>query len=416
MFCPELFGMFSQIHDPRNASYVLYEMRAIMGTLYFKNLLGIVTMRSMTEMFGDEKIPYNIYQCMGMENDGPLPHYQTINDLLCRVDPDEVEKILQEIVYRLIRRKSFDKAKFRKKWMILVDATETYSGKVKLNDHCLERRHKKGTPEETVSYYLSVLEAKIYLGGDLVVSICSEFIENNSEDYKRQKSLSIEAIKQDCETKAFKRLAKKLKKQFPRLPICILADSLYASEPVMNICKENEWDYILRYKGGSIPTIEEEFERIPERGETSYRDEAKGKNGTITFVNDIEYRKYAINMLRCLEVDKKGQERQFQFLTTFRIGTRNAQKISENGRCRWKIENQGFKRQKKEAQDITHMCSWNEQAEKIHYLMAQIADLFRKLYELFYLEKHDIKKTQRKISSDLLTSLYQPFTETEDTS
>ena len=67
-------------------------------------------------------------------------------------------------------------------------------------------------------------------------------------------------MKQDCETKAFKRLAKKIKKRFPRLPMIILGDSIYASETVMNICSKNKWDYLIRYKEGSIPSINKENE------------------------------------------------------------------------------------------------------------------------------------------------------------
>ena len=73
--------------------------------------------------------------------------------------------------------------------------------------------------------FTKVLEAKIVLGDQTVISIASEFIENENESVS----------KNDCEQNAFKRLAKKLKKEFPRLPICILGDSLYASEPVFDI-------------------------------------------------------------------------------------------------------------------------------------------------------------------------------------
>lgn len=86
-----------------------------------------------------------------------------------------------------------------------------------------------------VNYNCDVLEAKIVPGESLIVSIASEFIENTGEDSETQKEMSEAERKQDCETKAFKRLAKKLKKAYPRLPIILLADSLYASEPVMDI-------------------------------------------------------------------------------------------------------------------------------------------------------------------------------------
>lgn len=98
----------------------------------------------------------------------------------------------------MIRRKSFDDAKFRKDWIIIIDGTQLYSGNRKINEKCLERHYNKGTEQEKVNYHNDVLEAKIYFGSCLVCSICSEFIENNGEDAERQKNISEEERKQDC--------------------------------------------------------------------------------------------------------------------------------------------------------------------------------------------------------------------------
>lgn len=57
----------------------------------------------------------------------------------------------------------------------------------------------------------------IVLGNAFVISIGTEFIENENEGVS----------KNDYESKAFKRLAKKLKREYPRLNVCVLADSLY---------------------------------------------------------------------------------------------------------------------------------------------------------------------------------------------
>ena len=84
------------------------------------------------------------------------------------------------------------------------------------------------------------------------------------------------------------------------------------------------------------------------------------------------------------------------------------------GRLRWKIENQGFNRQKNWNGDITHACSWNINALKNHYLMQQISDFVRQLYERFYLSKNGIVKTFKKISSDLLYALTKQQLELED--
>lgn len=46
------------------------------------------------------------------------------------------------------------------------------------------------------------------------------------------------------------------------MKICILGDSLYTSEPVFDICKKNNWAYLIRYKDGSIKSLAEEFKTI----------------------------------------------------------------------------------------------------------------------------------------------------------
>ena len=89
-------------------------------------------------------------------------------------------------------------------------------------------------------------------------------------------------------------------------------------------------------------------------------------------------------------------------------------KLVNAGRSRWKIENQGFNRQKRWQGDIEHACSWNEKAQKNHYLLEQISDFIKQLYEYFFLKKNEIKKAQKNISSELLASFGRQLTETED--
>ena len=61
-------------------------------------------------------------------------------------------------------------------------------------------------------------------------------------------------------------------------------------------------------------------------------------------------------------------------------------------------------------------CSFHERAQKNHYLMEQIADFMKQLYEYFCLKKNEIKKAQKNISSELLASFGRQLTETEDIS
>lgn len=169
------------------------------------------------------------------------------------------------------------------------------------------------------------------------------------------------------------------------MPICIVADGLYVSDPVIQICKDNHWDYIIRYKEGSVPSIEKEYQDIPE----------KMRAGESEYVNGIIFGKHDVNVLKYSETKiKKGEEvrTDFVWITSIKITKTNAMKLVNAGRSRWKIENQGFNRQKRWKGDIEHVCSWNEKAQKNHYLLEQISDFMKQLYEYFFLKKNEIKK------------------------
>ncbi|MBN2035387.1 MAG: hypothetical protein JW768_01475, partial [Chitinispirillaceae bacterium] len=60
--------------------------------------------------------------------------------------------------------------------------------------------------------------------------------------------MGAERYKQDCELKAFKRLAPQIKAMFPLLRICLLCDSLYAAATIMDICKQYGWAFCISFK------------------------------------------------------------------------------------------------------------------------------------------------------------------------
>lgn len=178
----------------------------------------------------------------------------------------------------------------------------------------------------------------------------------------------------------------------------------------MEICENNGWDYIIRYKEGCASSIAKEYRSLPEK---------EVIDDDIEFQNDIMFQERDVNLVYYRERQKKsGNEVQTEFawITNIRITKSNVKKIIKSGRLRWKIENQGFNRQKHWQGNIGHACSWNETAQKNHYLMEQIADFVKQLYEFFFLKKNGIKKLQKEISSELLASFGRQLTRTEDIS
>jgi hypothetical protein len=403
-YYPGLIKRLNEVKDPRDMRYITYNCSTMIGIGMTKNICGISSMQQMTADFNEENTIRNISGFVGNAKE-ELPHYVTLNDFLKRLETSELQKVRKDILYHLIRMKRFDRARLQKNWLVIVDATwlQTYSEEQ--DEYCMCREYKQEDGHKRNLWYRMALEAKIILADDLVVSLDTEFIENNAEDAKRQKKMSAEQIKQDCESKAFKRLVRRIKKDFPRLPITLLCDSLYAGEPVFDICEKNHWNYIIRYKEGSIPSIAKEFESIPERGH--------GKKGKTEFVNKIGYRKQEVNMFKFEEVQVRKEETvrvKFQWLTNIEITEKNVYNLAQAGRKRWKIENEGFNTQKNLRYNLEHANSRNWNALKNHYLITQIADIFRQLYIYHYLKKSGIKKTEKNISSDLLVSFGRQLT------
>ncbi len=414
LYFPDFVSWLAGLKDPRK--FWTYETEIMLMTVIMKNVCCIGSMQQMTEEFLKDECVKNLCAALGVPEHEFLPHYVTINEFLSKMDTGELEKLRSQMVHALLRRRKFEQARLLGKyWMVIFDATGLFHFKERHYPHCLKKVLNKGTKEERTVYYHHVLEAKLVLGDGFVVSIGTEFIENEHEDVP----------KNDCETKAFKRLAEKLKKDYPRLKMCVLADSLYASEPVFETCGKKGWHFLIRYKDGSIPSVAEEYRSIRGSGGADslegtiareYPRKGKvNKKQHMEWVPEIDYRGYSLTLL-ALEMEeaeeKTGKTRSavFQWLTDLTVTHRNAGEFAAAGRGRWCIENQGFNIQKNIRYDIQHANSTDYNAMKCHYLLTQIADILMQLYERGRPGIREAKKIIKNISSDLLESFGELLT------
>ena len=266
-----------------------------------------------------------------------LPIMETVEEFLRALPPDELESLKKELVTALIRRKTLEKWKFRGKYAVMVDG----SGKMTF-DHepfpgCPFKESSKG--KKTWTAY--VLEAMICCGNGFCIPLATEWLDSseNMDD------------KQDCEQKAFVRLAQKIKKEYPRLPMIIVADALYPNSTSMDICRKNGWDYIFVFKDGSLPSVWEEINSLlligsnqgQRRQRTRYIKEKKNKKveETCIFLNDIDYKGHKLNWVEYVSKEQ-GRQKRFVHITNIRATKENVWDISQHGRMRWKIENEGF--------------------------------------------------------------------------
>ena len=360
-YLPKLFTMFEELTDKRQQGKVTYDMKVICITRLFGLLCGITTMNSLTNKFNNTLTIDTISKITNTKLDD-LPHYDTINDVFDDLNIEELRKIQKYIVYALIRSKMFDKFRYNGKFQLLIDGTGLVSFNHKHCDRCLVKKHS----DNHLTYEHNVLEAKLVFDS-LVLSIDSEFIENPNSDV-------VNIRKQDCEMNAFKRMAKRIKKNFPKLKFIVTGDALYASGPFIKLCLDNNWDYIFRLKSDKLKTVNQDFDGI-----ISIDSGSDHKNYYI--VKDYQYNKYKFNIIRFIEYNQNMDNKTFTFITNLVVTDNNIKTLISMGRRRWKIENNGFNNQKNILFNISHMCSLVYNAMKAHYLFIQFAHTIRQLLD-----------------------------------
>lgn len=249
------------------------------------------------------------------------------------------------------------------------------------------------------------------LSEKIVISIDTEFIENESENVS----------KQDCEQNAAKRLMKRLKQDYPRLPICIQGDALYAVEPVLKICREKGWSYIFTQKKGNGKTVEEIYDWIRQgNGATVVASIGKEKGtGDFNHVEETAGKTEIANIYRYeFQLKEKGEIKstRLSWITNLEVTEKNLEEMIAAGRGRWKIENEGFNNQKHGIYDIEHLNSKNSNAMKNHYLLTQLADIIMQIYLAWNPLVKEIKQSIKNTSSWLLESFRRQTVTDEDVS
>ena len=398
-FFPDLIPNLKQIKDPRNRSYIKYEQHVLLMTKILSSIFYISSMRKTSEEFNNETAIKNIGILCGREELEELPYWETINRYLERLEPEELQKTVCRLVGRLIRSRAFEKGRMRERyWQIIVDGTQLESSRKELDKKSLYRVHKKGTAEEYREYYYYVLEAKLLLHEKIVVSIMTEFVENEGS----------ETEKQDCERKACFRLMERLKREFPMLPICMCGDSLYACERFFRECGKKKWHFLLRFKEGSIPTVYKEYKTLKEEERNRREWETEKETLCYDYVNKIDYNGIGLNFVEYEEKEKAtGNVGRFYFLTDFQVSQKNVRRLVEEGRRRWKIENEGFNTQKQQGYYLEHMYSRNYQAMKNHYYLIQIGHMISQVMEAWEKLWKKVKQSREQKHRRLLESWKQ---------
>jgi hypothetical protein len=311
-----------------------------------------------------------------------LPVHDTLDHFVGHVKLAGWERLRTQAVQRLLRMKALDAARLLGQPVLLIDATGLICFHQRHCPHCLVQRHGKQT-----LYLHHVLEAKLLGPAGVVVSLGSEFIEN--ADAADAKGKSAEEVKQDCELKALKRLLPRIKQDYPQLRFVLALDNLYACGPMFALAQQLKWSFVVTFKEGRTPALWREYQALrsacPENRLT--RTWGDGLVQEFRWVPHLDYqdsegRSWTLNALECTERTADGDQHYFAWLTWLPVGRKTVEDIAQKGgRYRWKVENEGFNRQKNSGLNLEHVYSIDPENWKVYYLLLQIAFLLVQLLE-----------------------------------
>lgn len=369
---PELFKKIEKLPDSRKRKD--YSIVEIVMSGIFLFILKEESRNKYNNDRMDAVFSKNYYQHFHLR----MPHPDVIDQVMRVLSADFLEILKASLVAILIEKKCFKSFRlFGTHYFVAVDATGMQSFSQRHCKHCLTKTSKNNV----VTYFHYVLEAKLVTSAGHAISLATEFIENQTD---------INFDKQDCEQKAFVRLAKKIKKYFPRLPICILADGLYPNNTVFQICKQNDWRFIITLKEGNLKTFNEEVNLLKNTAKQCHVYRANKNSSTnleYMYLNDIEYDKHAYSWVLCKSKETKFkdssiEEKMFAYITNIPQCAETVITIADSGRLRWKIENEGFNTQKNLGYAMEHKYSRvSYLALKNYYQLLQIGQMINQFIE-----------------------------------
>lgn len=373
---PILLSRLSQIDDPRNPKKVKHKLTVL---LIYGILTFVYQMASRREANREMTCPAFMENLKLLFPElESIPHHDTLMRLLSEIEVDKIEAAHIELVRTLIRKKKFRRYLIDHCYPIAIDGTQKFARNWLWSEECLERKDKTGDGEGK-QYYVYVLEANLAFYDGMSIPLMSEVLNYAEGDTDQGK--------QDCELKAFYRLAGRLKKEFPHLPIMVLLDGLYAKGPVMEFCRKKHWQFMIVLQDKCLKSVWEEYEGLGKLVENNEFDRTwVNRRQHFQWVNDIYYyygqgerKRQIVHVVVCEEsweeVDQKSNE-----IVTKRgrhawISSKPLNRGNVHERCnlaarhRWGIES-GILVEKRHGYQYEHCFSYNWKAMRgYHYLM-----------------------------------------------
>ncbi len=378
---PLLLIRLSLLPDPRNPKKLKHKLTHLLlyGLLMFVYQYGSrrEVNREMTRAMFQQNLSHLFPEL------AQLPHADTLYRLLEKIEVEALQDAHIAFINTLMKGKKFRRYLINNCYPVAIDGTQKLVTDILWSEKRLQRKKKKRKEDdaqggETYHYYVYVLEANLAFQNGMVIPLLSEFLEFELGDWENNK--------QDCENRAFKRLTKRLKDYFPKLPIMLLLDGLYPNGPIMACCLENKWQFMIVLPDKSLPSVWEEYRRLMLQQPYHVHAQNWGiRHQRFRWVNQIEYYygpnecyTITLHVVVCEEqwqdVDEHGnivtQTSRHVWISSRPLNKHNVhERCNLGARHRWGIET-GFLVEKHQGYSYEHCFAQDFNAMKgYHYLM-----------------------------------------------
>ena len=373
---PTLLKRLAKMADARNPKTLKHQLTVVLmyGILTF--VFQMASRREANRRLSRPQFQQNL-RALFPELES-CPHQDTLNRLLANIEVEQIETAHLELIQRLMRKKKFYRYLIDQGYPVAIDGTQKLSRNLCGAEEWLQREVSAGEEGTTTQYYVYVLEAHLAFANGMTIPLLSEFLTGK---------LDGGASKQDCELKAFQRLAARIKAAFPRLPILVLLDGLYPNGPILELCRRYHWQFMIVLQEGSLPSVWEEVEGLrPLQPQQFLKQNWGNRRQQFWWVNDIEYhygpnhrRQQILHVVVCEEsweeiaavsTEVVQKTSRHVWISSKPLNRRNVhERCNLGARHRWGIEN-NFLVEKHHGYHYQHCFSTDWKAMRgYHYLM-----------------------------------------------
>ena len=336
---PGVIERFDRLPDPRRVASCRHRLTVLLVYAILLFLWQFASRRAANQALSRPTAWEALRQVFPMLD--TVPHTDTIARVLERLDPAEVEAVLLETIRRLLRKRKFRHWLGQRRYLVAIDGSQKWSHDTPWTPAALHRK----TGSDTTSYPVYVVEAILTGPQGVSIPLLAEFCENAADAEPE--------TKQDCELKAFYRLAARLKATFPHMPLCVLRDGLYPNGPLMALCRQYHWDFLIVLQDGNLPEFQAEahglHKLLPEQPRQSRWGD---RPQTFWWVNQIPYEwrdaetggrrhlvvHYVVCEERWMEQDEL-RHRRWVWVSGQPLTAQNVvARCNDMARCRWDIE------------------------------------------------------------------------------